>query len=74
MFAAALDDSAQTLDKLDIRAGDCFLIGNEGHGLTEGTIGACDGSVIIPMRDEVESLNAAAAAVILMWEMKKALG
>ena len=74
VFAAALDERAQTLDKLDIKAGDCFVIGNEGHGLTDGTIGACDGSVIIPMVDEVESLNAAAAAVILMWEMKKALG
>ena len=74
VFAAALDERARTLDKLDIRAGDCFVIGNEGHGLTDSTIGACDGSVIIPMIDEVESLNAAAAAVILMWEMKKALG
>lgn len=74
VFAAALDDKAATLDKITLRAGDCFVIGNEGHGLDARTIGACDGSVIIPMRDEVESLNAAAAAVILMWEMKKALG
>ena len=74
VFAAALDDKAETLDKLALQAGDCFVIGNEGHGLTSETIDACDGSVIIPMRDEVESLNAAAAAVILMWEMKKALG
>ncbi len=74
VFAAALDDSAATLDKLQLKAGDCFLIGNEGHGLTKDAIDACDRSVIIPMRDEVESLNAAAAAVILMWEMKKALG
>ena len=73
VFAAALDERAVTLDKLDMKAGDCFVIGNEGHGLTESTIGACDRSVIIPMIDEVESLNAAAAAVILMWEMKKTL-
>ena len=74
VFAAALDDNAVSLDKLDMKAGDCFVIGNEGHGLTTDTISACDGSVIIPMKDEVESLNAAAAAVILMWEMKKTLG
>ena len=37
-------------------------------------IAASDMSVIIPMRDEVESLNAAAASVILMWEIKKTLG
>lgn len=74
VFAAALDDKAASLDKLGVRAGDCFVIGNEGHGLTAKTISTCDGSVIIPMVDEVESLNAAAAAVILMWEMKKSLG
>ena len=74
VFAAALDESAESLDKLELRAGDSFLIGNEGHGLSDSAIGACDRSVMIPMRDEVESLNAAAAAVILMWEMKKTLG
>ena len=73
VFAAALDDEANTLDRVELRRGDCFVIGNEGHGLSDGVIAACDGSVIIPMRAEVESLNAAAAAVILMWEMKKTL-
>ena len=74
VFAAALDDNAVSLDTLKLRAGDCFLVGNEGHGLTSDAIAASDASVIIPMRAEVESLNAAAASVILMWEMKKTLG
>ena len=49
-----------------------MVIGNEGHGLTEETISACDGSVIIPMAEGCESLNAAAAAVIFMWELRRA--
>ena len=73
IFAAALDDKAVSLDAMSLKKGDCFVIGNEGHGLSADTLSACDGSVIIPMRQEVESLNAAVAAVILMWEMKKAL-
>ena len=47
---------------------DVFVVGNEGHGLSEAVINACDGCVIIPMREGCESLNAAMAAGILMWE------
>ena len=47
---------------------DVFVIGNEGHGLSQDVIEACDGCVIIPMREGCESLNAAMAAGILMWE------
>ena len=55
VYAAALDDRAERL-------------GNEGHGLSRETIDACDSSVYIPMSDGVESLNAAVAAAVLMWE------
>lgn len=44
-------------------------IGNEGNGLTENLIDACMYSVTIPMKGNAESLNAAAAAGIIMWEM-----
>jgi TrmH family RNA methyltransferase len=47
---------------------DVFVVGNEGHGLSESVIAACDGCVIIPMSDGCESLNAAMAAGILIWE------
>lgn len=46
-----------------------LVIGNEGNGLTRERIGQCDEAVVIPMADGAESLNAAAAAVILLWEM-----
>ncbi len=46
-----------------------LLIGNEGNGLTETAIKACDISVTIPMKGRAESLNAATSAAILMWEM-----
>lgn len=44
------------------------LIGNEGNGLRPATIAACDGTVTIPMKGKAESLNAAMAAGIVMWE------
>ena len=71
VFAAALDDNASRLGELALSVGDCVVIGNEGHGLSEETVRSCDRSVIIPMVQGCESLNAAAAAVIFMWELRK---
>lgn len=68
VYAAALRPDAQRLGELELCPSDAFIIGNEGHGLAESTIAACNGSVIIPMREGCESLNAAMAAGILMWE------
>ncbi|MBQ9783107.1 MAG: RNA methyltransferase [Clostridia bacterium] len=72
VFAAALRENAAEIGGLSLRRGDCFVIGNEGHGLREETIIACDGAAIIPMREGNESLNAAAAAAICIWETVRA--
>ena len=47
------------------------MIGNEGAGVTPETLAACSGCVIIPMAGKAESLNAAAAAAVLLWEFTK---
>jgi TrmH family RNA methyltransferase len=72
VFAAALDERATRLDELDVRAGDCAVIGNEGHGLSAETLAACTSAVYIPMTARAESLNAAVAAAVLMWEFCRA--
>ena len=46
-------------------------IGNEGNGLTDELTAACPEKVTIPMNGRAESLNAATAAAILMWEMMR---
>ena len=46
-------------------------VGNEGNGLKEETISACKHKITIPMEGRAESLNAAVAASIIMWEMMK---
>lgn len=68
VYAAALDERAERLGERRYSPMDCVVIGNEGHGLSEETVKACDASVYIPMSDGVESLNAAVAASVLMWE------
>lgn len=55
----------------DYREGCAFLIGNEGNGLTEELATHADIYLRIPMEGQVESLNAAVAAAILMYEAKR---
>lgn len=53
-------------------AGPCaFLIGNEGNGLTDAAADAADARIHIPMKGQIESLNAAMAAGIVMFEASR---
>lgn len=47
----------------------CLLVGNEAHGLPEDLVDAADLTVTIPMVGEIESLNAAVAGAICMYEL-----
>ena len=55
-------------DGADCRRPCAFLIGNEGNGLTEQAADAASARVHIPMKGNIESLNAAMAAGILLFE------
>lgn len=55
-------------DTFDYTGGTAFLIGNEGSGLTETTASLADDYLRIPMEGRIESLNAAMAAGILVYE------
>lgn len=46
-----------------------IVLGNEGDGLAEDTIAACDYTVCIPMKHGVDSLNVAAASAVAFWEL-----
>lgn len=72
IYATALHRDAKMIGALRLRAGDCFVIGNEGHGLSGEVIEACTECAVIPMAEGSESLNAAAAAAICIWETVKA--
>lgn len=67
IYAAHLKGTAD-YDEEDYTGGSAFLIGNEGNGLKEETARMADTYIRIPMEGEVESLNAAIAATILMFE------
>lgn len=67
-YAAALTEGARVYDEPDYRAPCAFLVGNEGSGLRKETAAQAECCITIPMSGRVESLNAAMAAGILMYE------
>ena len=71
VMAAALRKDAETLDCVEITKDSVFAVGNEGHGLSEEFISSADTCVIIPMKGDTESLNAAIATSIIMWEQAR---
>jgi TrmH family RNA methyltransferase len=65
----ALDGRAGTsLYDLDLRGPTAFLVGNEGAGLSETLTRAAKSRAKIPMPGRVESLNAATAGSICLFE------
>ena len=52
----------------DLSKGIALIIGNEGSGISDGLIEKSDINVKLPMSNDVESLNAAVAAAIIMYE------
>lgn len=67
LYAAHLKGE-QFYHHMDFKGATAFLIGNEGNGLKDETAQRADVYMKIPMEGKVESLNAAVASVILMYE------
>ena len=58
-------------DSFSFREPTAFLIGNEGNGLSDEVAECADTYIRIPMEGEVESLNAAVSAALLMYECSR---
>ncbi len=71
VFAAELRPGAVDLTTLSLKPEDVFVIGNEGHGIPPSLSALCTGSVYIPISPNAESLNAAIAASVILWEAAK---
>jgi TrmH family RNA methyltransferase len=72
VYAAALG-AQQRLYDCDLRGPAAFAIGNEGAGITAALLEVCQ-PVVIPMPGRVESLNAAAAAAVCLFEAGRQRG
>lgn len=70
LYAAHLRGEKQ-YDAFDYTGATGFLIGNEGNGLSDAIADAADTYIRIPMEGQVESLNAAISASLLMYECNR---
>ena len=66
----ALSDRAEDIRNADLRQM-AVVIGSEGQGVRKEILESADAELIIPMNAHCESLNAAVAATIVMWQMVK---
>ena len=66
----ALSDTAQDIRQAPVGTM-AVVIGSEGQGVRQEILSSADAQLIIPMSDRCESLNAAIAAAIVMWQMEK---
>ncbi len=71
VLAAELRTNSVALSDIKLTPMDCVLIGNEGHGIPEDISDLCNAGVYLPITSGAESLNAAVAAGIFMWEQSK---
>ena len=70
LFGAALSDKAADIRNAELHRS-AVAIGSEGRGLSLELLDICGGELIIPMNSHSESLNAAIAASVIMWEMSR---
>lgn len=66
----ALSDRAMDLRKAPLKM-QAVVVGSEGQGVRKEIIQSAQAELIIPMQSQCESLNAAIAAAIVMWQMQQ---
>ena len=70
LYAAALRDDTADVREIDLKRA-AVIIGSEGRGVSARALELCGKTVRIPMRERCESLNAAVAASVVLWEMTR---
>ena len=70
MAVTALSDRARDIRQAEVR-NMAVVIGSEGRGVRPEILTAADHELIIPMNENCESLNAAVAAAIVLWQMQQ---
>ena len=67
LYATALRSDTSDVREIPLDRA-AVVIGSEGRGVSQAVLDACEKTLKIPMRDRCESLNAAAAAAVVLWE------
>ena len=67
LYATALRADTEDLRSADL-SNAAVVIGSEGKGISEEMLSLCEKTLKIPMEEKCESLNAAVAAAVVLWE------
>lgn len=70
LYATALREDTADVRELPLERA-AVVIGSEGRGISQEALARCEKTIRIPMRERCESLNAAAAATVVLWEMAR---
>lgn len=68
LLATALREDTLSLQEISV-ARTAVVIGSEGRGISPALLALCRETIRIPMNPQCESLNAAAAAAVVLWEL-----
>ncbi len=68
LYATALREDTEDVRQVKLTRA-AVLIGSEGHGVSQEMLARCGKTIKIPMAERCESLNAAVAASVVLWEM-----
>ena len=70
LYASALREDTRDLRSLSLTRA-AVVIGSEGRGVSAPVLESCQASIRIPMAERCESLNAAVAGAVVLWEMAR---
>ena len=68
---AASEKSTTPIWEIDAQQPTALIIGSETHGIDDELLALCSQQVVIPMRGQVESLNAAVAVGMVLYELRR---
>lgn len=68
LYATALREDTEDIRSLSLTRA-AVVIGSEGKGVSEAVLSRCEKTIKIPMEDRCESLNAAVAGAVVLWQM-----
>ncbi|MCF0145361.1 MAG: 23S rRNA (guanosine(2251)-2'-O)-methyltransferase RlmB [Eubacterium sp.] len=71
LWVACADMQAPPMYEADLTGPLCLVIGGEGEGVSRLVRENCDLTVSIPMKGDIDSLNASVAAGVLAWEVMR---
>ena len=73
-LAAHPHTDKKTLSQADFTGDVCVVLGSEGQGISPEVLAVCDETVVIPMANDVDSLNVTAAAAVFFYEVSRQRG